>query len=183
MCCHESAETALWLGETIGFWVQTGAVILSAGAAIAIIFNNSHQAKKRATIDLVLHETDNDNLVKSKHEVAVSHEANVDFTRLSSKENSDDDLNAHILMVLNNHEFVATGIKEGAFDEEIYKRMKRSIVLRDWDALRPYIMEKRRQLQRDKLFVELEWLANRWKNSEIKPEVCWWRRFFNKIGL
>jgi hypothetical protein len=48
---HESVKIVFWLGESLGFWVQTGAFILSAFGAIAIIYNNSHQAKKRATID------------------------------------------------------------------------------------------------------------------------------------
>ncbi|MHB1678058.1 MAG: DUF4760 domain-containing protein [Sulfuriferula sp.] len=36
---------------------------------------------------------------------------------------------------MNNYKFIAAGIKEGAFDEEIYKWMKHSILIRDRDAL------------------------------------------------
>lgn len=183
MDCNETAKTALLLGETMGFWIQSGAFILSALGAIAIIFNNSHQAKKRATIDLVLHELSDQAVIDAKNSVRKYRESGMPFTELAGKAHDENPLNGNLQTVLNHHEFVATGIKEGAFDEEIYKRMKRSLVLRDWEALQPYITEKRRQEQRDKLFVEFEWLANRWKSSPIDPEVSKARRFLNWIGL
>ncbi len=183
MDCNETAKTALLLGETIGFWIQTGAIILSAIGAIAIIYNNSHQAKKRATIDLVLHELSDKEIIDAKNHVRKYRESGNPFAELSAKAHDDNPLNGYLQTVLNHHEFVATGIKEGAFDEEIYKRMKRSLVLRDWQALEPYISEKRRQERRDKLFSEFQWLAYRWKDNPIKPEVSWWRRAINKIGL
>jgi hypothetical protein len=181
--CNETAKTALLLGETIGFWIQTGAIILSAIGAIAIIYNNSHQAKKRATIDLVLHELSDKEIIEAKNHVRKYRESGSPFAELSGKAHDDNPLNGYLQTVLNHHEFVATGIKEGAFDEEIYKRMKRSLVLRDWQALEPYISEKRRQERRDKLFSEFQWLACRWKDNPITPEVSWWRRAINKIGL
>ena len=183
MDCHESAKIVLWLGETLGFWVQTGAFILSAFGAIAIIYNNSHQAKKRATIDLVLHELTNPEIIEAKKQVAHYHDNKTDFTQLSCEEYKAKPENGHIRTVLNNYEFIAAGIKEGAFDEEIYKRVKRSILIRDWDALAAYVAEVRRRTGREKIYIEMQWLAERWKKSEIKPEVHWWRRFINWIGL
>lgn len=183
MDCHESTKIILWLGETIGFWVQTGAFILSAFGAIAIIYNNSHQAKKRATIDLVLHELSNPEIVEAKRHVISYHDNHTDFTKLSCEENKDMPENGYIRTVLNNYEFIAAGIKEGAFDEEIYKRMKRSILIRDWDALSAYVAEVRRRTHREKIFIEFQWLAERWKKSEIKPEVNILRRFINYLRL
>lgn len=180
---HESAKIVLWLGETTGFWIQTGAIILSALVAIAILYNNSHQAKKRATIDLVLHETNNPEIIDAKKQVRHCHEDKIDITQLSCKGNEDKPENAAIKIVLNNYEFIAAGIKEGAFDEEIYKRMKRSIVIRDWEAFAAYITELRRQKKRDKLYIEFEWLAARWNKSEIRPNVTLIRRAINCLGL
>ncbi|WP_371813801.1 DUF4760 domain-containing protein [Diaphorobacter sp. HDW4A] len=65
--------------------------------------------------------------------------------------------------MLNNYEYVSTGIHTGAFDEEIYKRMKRSNLIRDWDALKPYVCELRRKYGKPQLFVELETLAEKWR--------------------
>ncbi|MHB1678057.1 MAG: hypothetical protein ACYCSS_11065 [Sulfuriferula sp.] len=67
MDCPESAKVVLWLDETIGFWIQSGAFIISALGAIAIICNTSYQFKKRATIDLVLHESSNPEIVEAKN--------------------------------------------------------------------------------------------------------------------
>ncbi len=53
-----------WLGETWGFWVQTGAFVLSAVAAVAVIYFNGRQARKRATIDLMLHQKNNQKLLE-----------------------------------------------------------------------------------------------------------------------
>lgn len=163
--------------------MQTGAFILSAFGAIAIIYNNSHQAKKRATIDLVLHELCNAEIIEAKKHIADYHNNKTDFTQLSCEEHKAKQENVYIRTILNNYEFIAAGIKEGAFDEEIYKRMKRSILIRDWDALAAYVTEIRRRTGREKIYIEMQWLAERWKKSEIKPEVHWWRRLFNKLGL
>lgn len=179
----ETIEVVRWLGETKGFWIQTGAFIFSALGAIGIIYNNSHQAKKRATIDLVLHESGNPTLLAAKKEISKYHDTKVNFTELSCGANSIKPENGHIQTVLNNYEFIASGIKEGAFDEEIYKRMKRSITVRDWKAFSGYIAELRRSRGHETLYIEFEWLARRWENSHIKPNVSWWRRIISKAGL
>ncbi|MBU0592426.1 MAG: DUF4760 domain-containing protein [Gammaproteobacteria bacterium] len=179
----ETVDVIRYLGETTGFWIQTGAFVFSALGAIAIIYNNSHQAKKRATIDLVLHESSNQFLIDAKKEVSKYHDTEVNFTELSCGQNCAKPENGFIQSVLNNYEFIASGIKEGAFDEEIYKRMKRSVVIRDWKAFSGYIAELRRAKQRDKLYIEFEWLAKRWEKNEIQPEVHWSRRMINKLGI
>lgn len=183
MDCPESTKIVLWLGESIGFWIQTGAFVFSALGAIAIIYNNSHQAKKRATIDLVLHELSNPEIIEAKKQVRQCYDSNTDFTKLSCEENKDKPENGYIKTMLNNYEFIAAGIKEGAFDEEIYKRMKRSILIRDWDAFSAYVAELRRRTNRNKIYIEFQWLAERWRKSEIKPQVNLVRRFINYIKL
>jgi len=180
---QDCVEIVRWLGETRGFWIQTGAFVLSALGAIAIIYNSSHQAKKRATIDLALHELSDPKLIEAKAQVKKYHDSKINFTELSCGDYNAKPENSYILTVLNSYEFVASGIKEGAFHEEIYKRMKRSIIVRDWDAFSTYIYERRKCMNRDKLFIEFEWLAKRWVNSEIQPEVHWWRRLISRLGL
>lgn len=179
----DGAEVVRYFGETIGFWIQTGAFALSAFGAVAIIYNNSHQAKKRATIDLALHENANQEIKEAKDAVKKYHEQKLNFTELTCGDYNAKPENGHVLTLLNHYEFIAAGIKEGAFDEEIYKRMKRSIIIRDWGAFSAYVIERRRCLQRDKLWAEFEWLAKRWQNSEIKPEVNIFRRAISALGL
>jgi len=181
--CPEATNVALYLGESIGFWIQTGAIALSAFGAIAILYNNSHQAKKRATIDLVLHENSNEEIQESKRKIRKCHDDNTDFTQMSGKDHKDNPMREHIKVVLNNYEFISAGIKEGAFDEEIYKRTKRSIIIRDWKALAAYITALRQQQDNDKLYSEFQWLAERWQQSKIKPDVHWWRKLISWLGL
>ena len=51
--------------------------------------------------------------------------------------------NEFLQIILNAREFAATGIKKGAFDEDIYKHMVCSMVIKDWDLLESYIIELR----------------------------------------
>lgn len=56
MECHEVVKSIGWLGETWGFWLQTGAFLLSAFAGVFIIYHNGKLAKIRALIDLIIHQ-------------------------------------------------------------------------------------------------------------------------------
>ena len=46
----QAVKTVGWFGESWGFWIQTGAVFLSAIAAVAVIYYNGKQARLRALI-------------------------------------------------------------------------------------------------------------------------------------
>ncbi|MFH4377144.1 DUF4760 domain-containing protein, partial [Acinetobacter baumannii] len=55
------------------------------------------------------------------------------FTKLACEELADNpEENDVIMTILNHYEFIASGIFEKALDEEIYKRMKKGILVRDW---------------------------------------------------
>ncbi|WP_180297576.1 hypothetical protein [Snodgrassella alvi] len=47
-------QANLILGESYGFWVQTGAVILSAITAVYVIYLNGKRERRRTTIDLII---------------------------------------------------------------------------------------------------------------------------------
>lgn len=178
MASAEVAETARWLGETIGFWIQTGAFVISAFAASGALFYNARQvrllrqqniasekhAKSRATVDIVLHERGDDTFKNARKLYAKLRESKISLTTYACG-NGDEhqDEKSAILQILNNYEFLAAGIRCGAFDEDIYKRMKRSLLVRDWDALSAFVHELRVKQQHPALFVEMEWLANRWR--------------------
>ncbi|MNO23684.1 hypothetical protein D3C76_134900 [compost metagenome] len=172
-------EGAQYLGESIGFWIQTAVILLGAVAAVATIYTNgmlsrrsiSHNeklARQRATIDLLLQQRTDHNLIESKKAVGTIHSNGGDFTSLATKDKAQDENRSHILAIINNYEFIALGIREGALDESIYKRAVYSQVVRDWGAMRPFIMELRRQNGRNTLFQEFEVLAKRWENEPLK---------------
>lgn len=171
---EQSVKAVAWLGETWGFWIQTGAFVLSAAAAIAVIYFNSRQARRRATIDLILHQKGDAVLLENTRIVWELAEKNGTFAQLA-KETSSAECKA-VLKVLNNHEFVALGIRMNAFDQKIYKMSQYSNVMKVWNASDGFIRELRCLEGKHTLFQELEWLANQWDNKpivKIKHQKFW----------
>lgn len=165
---------ALYLGETVGFWVQTGAIVVSAlfaGFQVKSLrkqnTSNDLQWRQRATIDAVISDRKDRGLIRSRRLYARLKSQCTNFDALGSTPLLENEKENHaILDILNNYEFMAAGIKEGAFDEEIYKRMKRSLIIQDWIILDIYIQSLRKQEGRPKIFCEFEWLAKKWMNEK-----------------
>src|SRR5208283_2872798 len=44
-----------------------------------------------------------------------------------------------ILSILNRYEFMASGLREGAFDANLYQRMYSSNIISDWNDLEPFV--------------------------------------------
>jgi len=173
---NEIAEPVKWLGETIGFWVQNGILTISAIAAIWVIKSSKTQEKRRATIDVVMHQKKDDALQSARRVVLKLHESGeCNFAKYLESTSSEE--YKSILLVLNGYEFVASGIREGAFDEKTYKRLRYSTVLRDWGNLCAFILAFRRSKKIDELFQEFEWLYEQWKDRPLKPYRKRWRLF------
>jgi|ERR1039458_209412 hypothetical protein len=165
----DAAAPCKFLGETIGFWIQTGAFFLSALGALWIIRSREKSERRRATIDLVLHQKADPKLQEAKRHVLTMHANHVqNFARYLEDRNTEDCKN--ILLLLNNYEFISAGIRESALDEEIYKRVQYSVLVKDWDALGGFVMEFRRIEERPTLFQEFEYLAKRWKKDKLKVD-------------
>ncbi|QJD89131.1 DUF4760 domain-containing protein [Duganella dendranthematis] len=162
----QSTKVILWLGESLGFWIQTGAFLLSALAAAYIIYHNGKLARLRATIDLVMHQKSDQDLLRCIEEVYRLNESQVKFSTL--------DLGSAegkcVLRVLNNHEFIAGGIRSGAFSESLYKQMQCSNVLKVYAASQAMIIELRNKDKKDTIFQDFEWLAARWKVDPLKKK-------------
>jgi hypothetical protein len=165
MECQEIAKSIGWFGETWGFWIQTGAFLLSALAGVYIIHHNGALAKKRALIDLIIHQKSDQKLLDATQAVYRLQE---DGKHLSSLVGTDSDERRSILLVLNNQEFIATGIRMGAFDEKVYKQMQCSNVRKLWMASSGFIQELRKIDGRQTIFQDFEKLAVDWENNPIK---------------
>ena len=160
---------AKYLGETLGFWIQTGALFISAIAAIWLIAATRRDNKRRATIDLVVSQKQDAELQAAKRWVLSTHERNLNNLAQHLPNKNSDELK-HIMRVLNNYEFIAAGIREDALDEEIFKRVQWSVLVKDWGALSGCVMEIRRSEKRPTLFQEFEYLANKWKKKPLKSD-------------
>ena len=177
-----TGESAQFLGESYGFWVQTGAVILSIivtgfFARKAIISNgktaketlehNQLMQQKRATIDLILQENQDQELIKAKITIAALPDNASFIEYLDVNENdqpSKKEVKDCIRILLNRYEFIALGIKNEAFEESIYKDFTNT-----WKKAKPMIMELRRRKEQNTYYQEFELLADRWLQSPLKP--------------
>jgi hypothetical protein len=163
------AEPIKWLGETIGFWIQTLVLAVSAIAGIWIIGASKKQEKRRATIDLVMDQKRDQVLVAARRLIMALHEGGENNFAKYLEDHTSEEYKA-ILFVLNAYEFVGSGVREGAFDEDTYKRLRHANVLRDWDNLCPFVLAFRKQKGIKALFQEFEWLVKRWRKNPLKAD-------------
>jgi hypothetical protein len=163
------AEPCKWFGETAGFWIQTSVLAVSAIAAVWVIRASKTQEKRRATIDLIMDQKRDPNLVVARKKIIAMHESGEkNFSRFLSTPASDEYKN--ILLVLNAYEFVASGIREGAFDEYTYKRLRYFNLIRDWNALSAFVTEFQNSKRSYTLFQDFAWLGKRWMNKPLKAD-------------
>lgn len=158
----------MFLGETIGFWIQTGVLCLSVIVAVVVIWYNGRIARRRATVDMIINEQ-KDIQYNEAYTVVSQLLANkqrlIDFAQDLDKEC--EELTA-LRFVLNRLEFVAQGIRQGAFEEQIYKNLKYTSIVNLWAEVLPLVEEIRRKHKVTTYYQELEWLVNRWKENPIK---------------
>src|SRR2546422_4585482 len=128
MSPRDIAEPFRWLGETIGFWIQTLILAVSAIAAIWVIQASKRQEKRRATIDAVIDQKRNKDLVGARRVLLKMHESG-EKNLAKHLEKTESEEYQSILLILNTYEFMAVGIREGAFDENTYKRLRYSVLL------------------------------------------------------
>lgn len=160
-----ASTDAAFLGESIGFWVQTGAIFISTLAAVFVIYYNGILAKKRALIDLIIQQKSDEGLITAIQRVYHLHEAG---NHLSSLVESDTDDRKALLRVLNNQEFIAVGIRKGAFDGSVYKELQCSNVLKLWSATSGFVHEIRKIDGKNTLFQDFELLAKKWEKKPLK---------------
>ena len=75
-----------------------------------------------------------------------------------------------ILLALNTYEFIASGIRTNAFNEKVYKRLRWSMIIKDWEAFEGFVIEFRNTEGRNSFFQDFEWLYKRWKGSPLRTD-------------
>lgn len=166
---HTADTACRWLGETGGFWIQTFALIISAVAALWLIYSSASGERQRATIDLVVQQRRDQELEAAKLLIRNLHENNTTNFAKFLEDRASCEFTA-ILKVLNNYEFIAAAIRHGALDEKLFKRMQYTVVLKAWGALCPFVFELRKQDRHTTLFQEFQRMAERWKENPLKPD-------------
>ena len=82
-----------------------------------------------------------------------------------------------ILSVANHYEFMATGIAHGVFDEDAYKTLQYSNLMKHWGMLEGFVKEARSKHGKT-YFQEFEELARKWEESPLEPKRRKRFRFF-----
>ena len=140
---------------------------VSAIGGIWIIRSRGKQEQRRATVDLIIEQKRDKELTEARELIRVMHENGE--TNLARHLNLPDSTEYKaILLALNTYEFIASGIRTNAFSESVYKRLRFSTVIRDWESFEGFVTEFRKQKKRDTFFQDLEWLYHRWKKNPLK---------------
>lgn len=152
--------------------INIGTPILTAiGVFVAAygVMRNTENAKKRATIDMIMAERNNTELqqaIKRVNELSKIQNC-ILATYTSDSEDTKQD-KSYILTVLNQREFVCAGLLGGALHEKMYKDFQYSMLLRDWDNLSGFVSELRRMRNAPTAFQEFETIARKWKRHPLK---------------
>ena len=131
--------------------------------AARTIKENGSASKRRAIVDLIIKQREDLALRRAFELMYEMRQQEDGFVKLF-----DDQEKMHeILYALDNMEFVAVGIRLGAFDEDVYKELQCSKVRKTWEAASGFVMELRRRKHLPTLYQDLEHLANKWDASPI----------------
>lgn len=166
---QQVVEPIKWLGETVGFWVQNLILAVSAIAAIWVVRISKVRETRRATIDLIIAQSRDAPLDGARHVLVRMHEAGEKNLAKHLENKASEEYKA-ILLILNTYEFVSSGIRDGAFNESTYKRIRYSTLVKDWEALCAFVFEFRRVHGRSSLFQDFQWLADRWQKHPLKAD-------------
>ena len=158
----------MFLGETIGFWIQTSILCLSVIVAVVVIWHNGRIARRRATVDMIINEQRDTEYNKHFRRIMQLLTNGKRLIDLAEPQESDSEDLISVRFILNRLEFIAQGIRQGAFEEQIYKDLTYSDVMWLWKEVRPLVEEIRRKRNVQTYYQELEWLATRWKENPIK---------------
>lgn len=158
-----SSSIASWAAAVIAYYG-----LIYAGDTLA---RSSLIAKQQSTINMVMEFNNDEKLQRVKNEIFKnSQDLTLKFCLLPEDEKGEE-LRDEYYYVLNRYEFVSLGIRVGAFDEELYKNLQCSNILKIWNAVQPLVSEIRKKNKKPTLYQELEWLNNRWTNNPIKKIV------------
>jgi hypothetical protein len=172
-------------------WFQNLILAFSAAIAIWTISSSSRHERRRATVDIVRDQQKDEVLIAARATIRGLEDANgkINFDPLLAQKDSEQ-LRA-IYNVLNSYEFIASGMRTGAFDENTYKRMYYHTVTDHWIQFQEFVEKYRRKTEdeyrrqnrkdvsADTLFQDFQSLATKWLKHPLKRNRSW-RSFFRK---
>jgi hypothetical protein len=164
-------QTTSWwhtLTELLGApWLQNLILAVTAAIGLYTLGASSRQERRRATVDVLLELLHDKEFLETRAKVKALIDAGLDIPALLSKEGIDN--RRLLLSILSRYEFMASGLREGAFDEGIYQRMYYTTIVTDWASLQAFIFALRKQRNLQTPYQELQQLVLRWQKHPLKP--------------
>ena len=165
---HFLRELAHLFGEPI---VQNLILVLSAAIGIWTIGSSSRQERRRATVDLVLDQLQDDSLMAHRHTVRRLIDSKADLPAILDLPTipTPPPERIAILAILNLHEFMASGVRQGAFDEKTYKRLFYTMVVGHWKYLSTFALKYRAGIG-PTVYQDFQWLAEKWRDHPLRSD-------------
>ena len=152
--------------ENLLAFVEAMCVSVSAIYAARLYRHTTQNARRSAMIQMLLDRSHDERLIAADKRVRQLYKENQ--SSLKHFVDNDTDDRAAILVVLNNLEFLSSGVNMGTFDEEVFKRMQYSNVMRSWQMTKDFIETLRATHGNTTYFQDFELLANRWQKSPLE---------------
>lgn len=154
--------------QNYGLWLQSGAIFLTFVGVIISAGVTRNVARKRAILDMIGDEQTNPYLVATRTKYLKLRLAG-HMVQYAKPELVDTDDAATVRSILNRYELIAVGIRNKTLHEKVYREFWRTTLVRDWIALKPYVMERRTLVNSPKAYEAFEALAVSWAT---KSENC-----------
>jgi Domain of unknown function (DUF4760) len=157
------------LADLYDFWhnngsdIQNGAVVLSAIAAFLVILDARATSRRRGTLDLILHQESDKELVEARNGFTALKSGKVKISSFGTPDQRASKEATNLKKVLNLHELTAVAIQEGVIDESVYRRWFNGTYIADYEHTKDYIEVVRKEYGNYKVFSEFEKTALRWK--------------------
>jgi Domain of unknown function (DUF4760) len=164
------SQNAIAIAQTYGLWIQTGAICISAVAALCLVIWTQRVASRRATLDLIMMEQSDPRYIRERrHFIRLRDQGNL--VQWAPPANSDSVETAAIRAALNGYELVAIGIFQSTLNTKIYRQYCRTTLVKDWIACKPFIVQIRHATGNEKYFCEYEKLAKKWATKAERLHV------------
>jgi Domain of unknown function (DUF4760) len=127
------------------------------------VFNNRAIARKRATLDLILHIESDGDLLKARNDFITLKKGHERSNVWGTEDKSDTDQAKTARTVLNINELVAVSIREKVIDEKVFRRWFNRAFISDYQSMTGYIEEVRKYKKNPAIFKELEEISKKWE--------------------
>ncbi|APG63248.1 hypothetical protein LPB140_11130 [Sphingorhabdus lutea] len=134
--------------------------------AFVTIYSNRKMAKRRGTLDLIMHIESDGDLIAARKEFIKLKKGEFNSAKWGKEDEKDSEEANNIRTTLNVNELVAVSIKEGVIDEMVFRRWFNGAYIDDYQTMTGYLNEVRNYKNNPKIFCEFEALAKKWQDDK-----------------